>query len=53
MGMADHLVAIRRGRLRRRAVARGLLAAGVGAVALPFVPRPARAQGGGRATEFT
>jgi spermidine/putrescine transport system substrate-binding protein len=50
MDVIDHLAAVRRGRLSRRAFTRTLLAAGVATVAMPL--RPARAQSDG-ATFFT
>lgn len=44
MDIVDHLAAVKSGKLSRRAFSKGLLAAGVGMVTMPVMPRRALAQ---------
>lgn len=53
MDVVDHLSAVRRGKLSRRAFSQALLGAGIGMVATPFMPRQAMAKEGEQATFFT
>jgi spermidine/putrescine transport system substrate-binding protein len=53
MDVVDHLSAVRRGKLSRRAFSRALLGAGIGMMATPFMPRQAMAKEGEQATLFT
>lgn len=53
MDILDHLHAVRRREISRRTFARSLLAAGVGLVATPMLPRQARAADGEHPTFFT
>ena len=53
MDVVDHLNAVRRGKLSRRAFNRALMGAGIGMIATPMTGRRALAQSGEQGTIFT